>query len=301
MTPAQLQPILAHWRLSQPVLLAQTATSHVFRVQQALGHDVSCRPAVLKLLTDVGVHDEAGGAVALRHYNGNASAHLYAAGDRVHLLEWVDGPGLTSIAQQDDDTATRLFASVLSRLHMGGASAVSAVDAADASSGLWSLERRFRSLLSLHQTHPPDNRGDTDMLAMLHDGATVARYLLAHPLDRVVLHGDLHHDNILHSSQRGWLAIDAKGVLGERTCDAASALCNPASMPQLVQQPARLHHLVDVLAAALDVTPARLRAFGFAHACLSLCWSIGDDTDTGNALWVARQLWRSAMQIMPRR
>jgi len=32
---------------------------------------------------------------------------------------------------------------------------------------------------------------------------------------RVLLHGDLHHENILFDDDRGWLAIDPKGVVGD--------------------------------------------------------------------------------------
>jgi streptomycin 6-kinase len=31
----------------------------------------------------------------------------------------------------------------------------------------------------------------------------------------VILHGDLHHANIIISAGRGWLAIDPKGVCGD--------------------------------------------------------------------------------------
>src|SRR5439155_22026118 len=30
-----------------------------------------------------------------------------------------------------------------------------------------------------------------------------------------LLHGDLHHENVLHDATRGWLAVDAKGIIGE--------------------------------------------------------------------------------------
>ena len=34
--------------------------------------------------------------------------------------------------------------------------------------------------------------------------------------DVVVLHGDMHHENVLKFSSRGWPAIDPKGLVGER-------------------------------------------------------------------------------------
>jgi hypothetical protein len=45
--------------------------------------------------------------------------------------------------------------------------------------------------------------------------------------DVVVLHGDMHHENILKFSSRGWLAIDPKGLVGERGFDYANIFCKP--------------------------------------------------------------------------
>ena len=62
----------------------------------------------------------------------------------------------------------------------------------------------------------------------------------------ILVHGDFHHHNILRS-QRGWLAIDPKPMLGEREYDIPSFLWNPL--------PYRMR---------LDVTETRLAAFAAA-------------------------------------
>ena len=43
----------------------------------------------------------------------------------------------------------------------------------------------------------------------------------------VVLHGDLHHGNVLDFRRHGWLAIDPKRLVGERYFDFANLFCNP--------------------------------------------------------------------------
>jgi Aminoglycoside/hydroxyurea antibiotic resistance kinase len=40
--------------------------------------------------------------------------------------------------------------------------------------------------------------------------------LAATQRDVAVLHGDMHHENVLKFSSRGWPAIDPKGLVGER-------------------------------------------------------------------------------------
>src|SRR3546814_5307028 len=54
---------------------------------------------------------------------------------------------------------------------------------------------------------------------LLSTAAATARELLAEPQDVAVLHGDLHHENVLDAGPRGRLAIDPKRLAGERGFD----------------------------------------------------------------------------------
>jgi streptomycin 6-kinase len=106
------------------------------------------------------------------------------------------------------------------------------------------------------------------------DGAlvdsTVAFLRKAGPTQResVLLHQDLHGGNVLESA-RGWLAIDAKPLVGEREFDVASLIRDrrPATKAQMER---RLDYLVDRL--ALD--PERTRGWAVAHA---LAWDGSPD------------------------
>src|SRR5438067_1309862 len=59
--------------------------------------------------------------------------------------------------------------------------------------------------------------------------------LLATQVAPVLLHGDLHHENILAAARQPWLAIDPKGVVGEPAYEAGALLRNP--LPWLLEQP----------------------------------------------------------------
>jgi streptomycin 6-kinase len=61
--------------------------------------------------------------------------------------------------------------------------------------------------------------------------------MLADPREVRVLHGDIHHRNI-RMSGRGWLSLDPKGLVGERTYDCASSLCNPTIPKSSIMKPA---------------------------------------------------------------
>ncbi|HKA75114.1 MAG TPA: aminoglycoside phosphotransferase family protein [Xanthobacteraceae bacterium] len=50
---------------------------------------------------------------------------------------------------------------------------------------------------------------------MLQRACALFGELTPSPGERKLLHGDLHHDNILWDATRGWVAVDPKGVIGE--------------------------------------------------------------------------------------
>lgn len=59
---------------------------------------------------------------------------------------------------------------------------------------------------------------------ILAQAAEVTRELLDEPRDVVVLHGDLHHGNVLDFEERGWLAVDPTRLIGERGFELATIL-----------------------------------------------------------------------------
>jgi streptomycin 6-kinase len=100
--------------------------------------------------------------------------------------------------------------------------------------------------------------------------------------EAVLLHGDLHHFNILAAERQPWLAIDPKGVVGEPAYEVGPLLLNP--WPQLLKMPRPrqiLARRVDqarssALAAELGFDRTRLVGWGVAQAVLSAWWSIED-------------------------
>ncbi len=52
------------------------------------------------------------------------------------------------------------------------------------------------------------------------------RELLASQSERVLLHGDLHHENVILGPD-GWIVIDAKGLWGDPAFEAAAFIRNP--------------------------------------------------------------------------
>lgn len=108
----------------------------------------------------------------------------------------------------------------------------------------------------------------------------------------VLLHGDLHHFNILAAERRPWLAIDPQGVVGEPAYEVGALLRNPfVELPP----PADLARLearrVDHLAERLGLERRRLAGWGLAQAVLSAWWNVEDGMPgVANALAYAQAL-----------
>jgi len=264
-----LEHYLETWALNDPERLAQTPTSHVYTVT------TNGTRAVLKLLTPVGVADEQSGAAALRWWDGRGAVRLLRADEGAHLLEYADGDELTTLVERGDDAgATVIIAAVLNQLH--------AAAPALPPDGLKPLRGWFRSLFNKAAM---DRQNGVDSIYVR--AGCIAEALFAQPLDVCVLHGDIHHANIRHRAGRGWLAFDPKGLLGERTYDAANTLCNPLDMPALVHNEARLLNNAAILAQGMGVDRVRLLAFVYVYTCLSASWYVEDGEEPSDDLTIA--------------
>jgi streptomycin 6-kinase len=108
----------------------------------------------------------------------------------------------------------------------------------------------------------------------------------------LLLHGDLHHFNILSATREPWLAIDPKGVVGEAAYDVGALLRNP--VPDVFGRSDLVHILdrrVAILAEILDLDRRRILSWGMAQAVLSAWWSYEDnDSEWRDVLPVAEQL-----------
>jgi streptomycin 6-kinase len=115
----------------------------------------------------------------------------------------------------------------------------------------------------------------------LHKAIKLRDQLLQNSEADVLLHGDLHHDNILQTANN-WLVIDPKGVIGEPAYEVAAFIRNP--IPELlnhIDAPHIIHNRVSRFATILELASQRILDWCFVQAVLSWVWAIEDGCETG--------------------
>jgi len=253
-----LDDYIRRWGLvpdAEPIL---TTTSYLLPVSYR------GQPAMLKLAM---CEEERRGNAVMAWWNGDGAARVFARCDDAIVMERANsGSSLVDLSRTGrDDDAVRIACAVLSRLHSHNA-----------------LQRP--SVVSLGAWFEPLTAASWPAGNLLRLSAAVAKDLLSEPLmDEVILHGDLHHGNILHFGERGWLAIDPKGLLGDRVFDYANLLCNPSHQIAVDRFSQRVAILVD--AAGID--RRRLLQWTLAWSGLSALWMMEDGLSPETRLCIA--------------
>jgi streptomycin 6-kinase len=92
------------------------------------------------------------------------------------------------------------------------------------------------------------------------------------------MHGDFHHFNLL-SSERGWLVIDPKGVIGPAGYEVGPFLMNPwGELSEKIDYRSITRRRIEILHEHLGFERERIREWGLAHAVVSAWWGIEDNT-----------------------
>lgn len=209
-------------------------------------------------------HDEFSREIdALKHFNGRGSVRLIAANSEEGwmLMERLL-PGTRLVDVLDEQQAIPIAVSVMQHLWAPVTEPQPFI----------ALEEWLRSLEKLN-TH-----ASLQQLVgkKLRDFViSRAKELLSSQGEPVLLHGDLHHYNILqHQSE--WLAIDPKGIIGEREFEIGAFLRNPFCV---VEGPTETKELARNLDWVIDLTAfnrERVLSWCIIQAALCVCWYCED-------------------------
>ncbi|MFC4425679.1 aminoglycoside phosphotransferase family protein [Deinococcus navajonensis] len=235
------------WNLTPDGAPLLTHSSHLQPVRTETG------PAMLKVALS---EEELRGHHLMVWWAGDGAARVFRHEGPALLMERLDDDQpLGQLASSGmDDEATRLLCRAAARLH---------APRLQPWPELPDLSRWFQGLA---MAAPGGG-----LFAQCWD---VAQDLLQFAQAPCPLHGDLHHGNVLHSAARGWLAIDPKGLIGERSFDFANLLCNPSL--DVARRPGRLARQATVIATEAGLDRTQLLRWVTAYAGLSAAWHLED-------------------------
>ena len=263
--PALLQECAEQYALELLPPFLNLSFNYVTPVRCADGTE-----AVLKL----GVpHPELRSEIAgLRIYDGKNAARLFDSDAErgVLLMERImPGTPLTNIADDvRDDEATLIAAHVMRDLWRPVVSAPSLIPVANWAEGFAEMRARFDG-----------GTGGLPVDLVEKAERVFANYLQC-PTGQVVLHGDLHHDNILQNQNGEWLAIDPKGIIGEPEYEVFPVVRNLWEDRHARTNPKRImERRIAIFAEVLGFDRERLRNWCIAQSMLSAWWCLSDGMD----------------------
>lgn len=119
--------------------------------------------------------------------------------------------------------------------------------------------------------------------------------LAASMADPVLLHGDLHHENVLSGEGDRWVAVDPQGVVGEPAYEVGAFLRNPIPEVWRWQGLTKvMDRRVGVFAEELGFDRRRLVGWGYAQAVLSALWLIEERGVSGEGWQVVAEALEKA-------
>jgi streptomycin 6-kinase len=228
----------------------------------------NAQSAILKIYKDKS--DEANCAEVLKYYNGYGAVLPILYDKGAILLEFLSNDISLKqmvIAGKDVQVAT-IAVEVIEKLHSKSDRLLP--------KNLITIEQRFKPLYL--------KALEFNAQEIYIKAANLARDYLSQNYEAVVLHGDIHHDNIIHDKNKGFLAIDPKGIVGEKTYDIANLICNPYPLKEIVYDEQRILDLSKLYAKNLNLDSQRIIGFAFIHACLASIWAEEDGDD--NKYWL---------------
>lgn len=275
--PALLQECRKLWHLELQTSSFELSYNYVTSVGLCDG-----TPAILK----IGYPNVVNETKALRVLNGHCTVRLLQSDENLGalLLEKIEpGTPLTSIQRKDDEYATLLAADLLKNLPVSPPDDETFPTVAE-----WG--EVFQRVKAVGRNPLPPNvlEKAQSLLGELEQGKT----------SEALLHGDLHHDNILFDDQRGWLSIDPKGVIGDPLFNAARFLNNPR--PDLIQMesPEKItERRLEILSSIFNSDRYQLAAWAFVDCILSACWLIESGGETINYLLRCAKIFDAYLSI----
>lgn len=215
---------------------------------------------VLKISKQAG--DESHSGEVLKMYSGDGAVRVYESDTGAVLLERLEpAEQLVNLVKHGRDAAaTTILAEVIAKLanHEAPTGCPTVTD--------WG--RAFDRYLQSGDEQIPREAVEEAREMYVELASSQRRTML--------LHGDLQHYNVLFDNERGWVAIDPKGVIGELEYELNPVLRNPIELPDIFANPVTINRRLETLTTTLRLDYSRALRWSYAQSILSAIWDIED-------------------------
>ena len=222
---------------------------------------------VLKVIKQPGDEWHAGEVLAA--FDGHGVARVYEREPGAALLERLrPGNSLVDLTMNGrDEEATEIVADVIQQMSIHSSSK-SSLELMQACATVEDWAKGFGKYIASGDVQIPRD--------LVEAGQRVFENLCASERRPRLLHGDLQHYNVLFDSERGWLAIDPKGIVGEIEYEIGAFVRNPIAQPELFLSRSTIERRLKQFTNRLNLDYERAVGWTFAQAVLSAIWSVED-------------------------
>jgi streptomycin 6-kinase len=265
----KLEKFLQLWQLSNMRLFTHIAMPNNYVV--IVYSDQHKKDVVLKVGLKEIIDTE---IQALQYFQGEACVKLLQFDQESSdvnsalLLEYVQpGSSLKDLFLDGGEEASiELFAQVVKKIHGNSDQKIQG--------NFQTIDQRLRLL---HRFQSKNNR----LQKLLPQAAKLADQLIATQGKQYLLHGDLHHENILQCGDT-WVMIDPQGVIGELEYEVGALIRNPLFelLDQLNLEQLILHRF-ERLSKLLNLDKRRIIDWSFVQAVLAACFTEENQNERG--------------------
>lgn len=93
---------------------------------------------------------------------------------------------------------------------------------------------------------------------------------------KLLLHGDFHHDNILLGPDGAYIIIDPKGVIGDPVFDVPRFILNEFGDEITAELYKKINDIINVLEKNLNIPNDILKQCLYVETAMGVCWSVED-------------------------
>lgn len=268
--PQKINNIAAKLGLSELVPISNLSYNYVLSGFQG------SRPIILKLGFD---NDDMWQEVsALRAFpSSSVSEVIHADREFILLQRILPGISLKSLSQEGKDNEASLhFCQLVKKLHSDKIPL----------QGFSSVAEKWGSGFDEYLSSK-----DCQIEKSLVEDAKQLFFSLCQSQSKVILlHGDLHHDNILYDNIRRWVAIDPKGIIGEAEIEVSAFLKNPVGHQEIYGNMEIIYTRVNIISECLNLNRQRILSWVYVLTILSCIWLTQINENPDNWLKLAKTL-----------